>query len=119
MINAACISEATGSNGLEYTKNAGGINVCREFRGIKAHLDVALSCQIVYFVWLDLGDDLHDRHGIAEVGIVEMEVLFAFEVGYALAVVYAAAANDAMHVIALFQKKFTQIGAILSCDTCY
>ena len=43
---------------------------------------MALSSQIVDFIWPYKGDNLDKRHRIAHVPVMKMEILMSFEMGY-------------------------------------
>ena len=100
LVDAACLLQSTGTDGLKDTQYACGVDVGCELGGIETDLNVALCCQVIDFVGPYLPHDLHDGHGVAEVGIVEVEVGATFEVSYALTVVNAGTADDAMDIVA-------------------
>ena len=77
---------------------------------------MALGRKIVNLVGADLVDDLDDGHGIAHVGIVEVEMGRALEVGDPFAEIDAAAADDAVDLISFLQQELGQVGAVLARD---
>ena len=79
---------------------------------------MGLGGQIVDFIRLHLFYHLEHAHGVAEVGVMEVEVGMPFEVGDALAEVDRRAADGAVHVIALLKKEFSEEGPVLSGDAC-
>ena len=114
LVDAAALLEVAGAHGLEHPQHSGGVHVGRELGRVEADLHMALRGQVVDFVGSHLVDDLHDRHGVAEVGIMQMEAGMTFEMRYPLAVVHRAAADDAVYVIALFKKEFGKIRTVLT-----
>ncbi len=78
---------------------------------------MALGCEVVDLVGAHLAHDLDDAHGVAEVGVVEVEVGLALQMRDALTEINTAAADDAVHFVAFFQKKLAQVRAILTGDT--
>ena len=49
---------------------------------------MALGGKVVNFRGAYLADNLHDTHGVAQVGVVQMKVRSALQVGDALSVIY-------------------------------
>jgi len=84
---------------------------------------VALGCQVIYFVWLDLLDDADQVRGICQVAVVHYEVAVCLvriliEVVHALGVEERCAALDAVDAVAFPEQKFSQIGSVLACNAC-
>ena len=77
---------------------------------------MALCCQVVYLCRAHVCHYAHDRHGVAQVGVMEVEMGPSFKVGYAFTMVYRRAADDAVHVITFVQQEFCQIRSVLSCN---
>ena len=77
---------------------------------------MALCCQVVYLSRAHVCHYAHDRHGVAQVGVMEVEMGPSFKVGYAFTMVYRRAADDAVHVITFVQQEFCQIRTVLSCN---
>ena len=102
LIDAAAVAQAKLSDGLQHAEHACRIDIGREFGGIEAHLHLAYHSE--------------NTHGVAEVGIMQMEMWPTLKMGNALAEVHRRAAYGAMHAISFFQQKFGQIRAVLSCD---
>ena len=103
LVDAAGLLQVAGAHGLEHAEDAGGIDIGRELGRVEADLHVALGGQVVDLVGPHLVDHLDDGHGVAQVGIVEVEVGLALEVGNALAEVHGAAADDAVHLVTFFK----------------
>ena len=83
---------------------------------------MALGREVIDFSRLDLAHDLHEAHGVAHVGVVQVEIRLAFKVCNAFAVVHRRAADDTVDFIALGEEEFRKIGAVLTgdaCDECY
>jgi hypothetical protein len=102
LIDAALIGQSTLADCLQYTQYTCGIYVCCELRGVKADLNVALSCQVVDFVGLNLIDDGDDAHGVTEVTKVQVEVLYSLQVSDSFTVVGGRTSYHTMYVIAFF-----------------
>ena len=114
LVDLAAIGEAHLADGLDDAEHANGINIGGELGGVKADLHVALGGEVVDLRGAHVGDDADDGHGVAEVGIVEVEVGAALEVGDALAVIDGGAADDAVDVIAFVEEEFGEVGTVLA-----
>ena len=64
---------------------------------------MTLCCKVVYLVGTYLGHDLHDRHRIAQIGVMQMEMLATFEMRYTLAEIHRRTADGAVYVVTLIQ----------------
>jgi len=117
LVDAAGLLETTGTDGLQHAEHAGGVHIGRELGGVEADLHMALCGEVVDLVGAHLAHHLDDAHGVAEVGVVEVEVGLALQMGDALAEVNAAAADDAVDFVAFVQKKLAQVRAVLTGDT--
>ena len=114
LVDLAATGEAYLADGLDDAEDADGIDIGGELGGVEADLHVALGGEVVDLRGAHVGDDADNGHGVAEVGIVEVEVGAALEVGDALAVIDGGAADDAVDVIAFVEEKFCQVGAVLA-----
>ena len=80
---------------------------------------MALGCQVVYFVGLDLLNDTHEVCRIRKISVMENETKI-FLMGIlvqmidSLGVEKRRASFDAVHFISLCQQQLRQIGAVLS-----
>ena len=122
LINTAGLFEVVGTHSFKHSEDACSINVGSEFRRVERDLHMALGREVIDFSRLDLAHNLHEAHGVAHVGVVQVEIRPAFEVGDAFTVVHRRAANDAVDFIALGEEKFRKVGAVLTgdaCDECY
>ena len=119
LIDTAGLFQTTGTHGLQHTQHARSVHVCRELGRVKAYLYMTLCCQIVYFVRAHQAHHLYQRHGIAQVTIVEVEVLPSLQVGNTFTVVHRRTADDSVYLITLLQKELTQVTTILACHTSY
>ena len=95
-----------GAHSLEDAKHAHGIDIGGELRRVERHLHMALSGEIIYFVGHHLAHKLHQRHRVAHIGIVQVEIWQSLQVCDALAIIHRRTAYYAMHIITLSQKKF-------------
>ena len=75
---------------------------------------MALRGEIVDFVGAYLADHLHDRHRVAEVGVMEVEIGVAFEMGYTFAEIHGGATDRAVHVVTFFKEQFGKKRAVLT-----
>lgn len=122
LVDAASLFQMVGAHGFQYAEHSCSVNVGGKFRGVKRDLHVALGCKVIDFGRLDLAHNFHEAHGVAHVGVVQMEVRHAFEVRDAFAEVHRGAADDAVDFVALSEEEFRKVGAILSGDArdeCY
>ena len=90
-----------GADSLQDTKHTYGINIGRKLGGIERYLHMALRSQIIDFGGLHLANQLDQRHGIAHIGIMKVEMGRALEVGYTLAVINRGTTDNAVHLITL------------------
>ena len=102
LIDAAGLLQMAGAHGLEDAQDARGIDIGGELGRVEADLHVALGGQVVDLVGTHLVNNLHDGHGVAQVGIMEVEVGLALEVGNALAEIDAGASYNTMYFISFF-----------------
>jgi len=116
LVDLAAIGEAYLADGLDDAEDADGIDIGGELGGVEADLHVALGGEVVNLRGAHVGDDADNGHGVAEVGIVEVEVGAALEVGDALAVIDGGAADDAVDVVAFVKEEFGEVGAVLARD---
>ena len=114
LVDLAAIGEAYLADGLDDAKHADGIDIGGELGGVEADLHVTLGGEVVNLRGAHVGDDADNGHGVAEVGVVEVEVGTALEVGDALAVIDGGAADDAVDVIAFVEEEFGEVGAVLA-----
>ncbi len=80
-----------------------------------------LCSEVIYLIRTGYLENRSQRFRIGEITVVEMEpaakIRFVPQVIDALTIEGRSAANDAVHIVALGQKKFGKIGAILPGDT--
>ena len=103
LVEAAGLGQAALADAFEDAEDAGGVDVGCEFGRVEAYLDMALGGEVVDFVGTHLVEHLDYGHGVAQVGVVQVEVGVALEVGYAFAVVDGGAAYGAVYVISFFE----------------
>jgi hypothetical protein len=80
---------------------------------------VPLRAQVVDFIGLSLLHDAHQVTGVSQITIVQFEVgvfnvRVLVNVVYALGVEQAASTFDAVHNVALFQQKLSQVASVLA-----
>mmetsp|Transcript_32108 Transcript_32108/g.67312 ORF Transcript_32108/g.67312 Transcript_32108/m.67312 type:complete len:236 (-) Transcript_32108:172-879(-) len=122
LVETACFLEATGADGIEHSKDTNTITVSSVLGHVERNLHVTHGTQIVNFIRLYIGDDCNEIGSIAQVTIME-EKLDSRVVTVAVNVIDAAsierrrATNNSVNSVTLRQQKFSQIGAILSCNS--
>ncbi len=105
-------------HGLKQPEGADGVDFGRIFRHIKRHFDMALGCEIIYLVRLNLGYNSNERRRVGHVAVVQVEHTAVVHVAHpfveidmfdAFGVERRAAAHDAVHLIAFFDKELGEI----------
>ena len=91
------------------------------FRALEADRDMALCAQVIDFVRLGFLHDAHQVAGVGQVAVVQFEVGIVnvrvlVDVVHPLGVKRAGPALDAMHDVAFFQQKLSQVRAVLAGD---
>ena len=114
LIHAGFLGKAQNAAGLENAQHTQCIHIAGIFGHIKAHLHMALCCQIVNFIRLHQTDDADQTAGIRKVAVMQRDP--AHQMIDARRVGNGSAAGDAVHLVAFFQQKFCQIRAILTGD---
>lgn len=114
LVNAAGLFQVVGTHGLQNAEHTSSVHVGSKFRGIERHLHMALSGQVINFGRLNLAHHLHETHGVAHVGIVQMEIRGSLEVSYTFTVVYRGAADNAVDFVTFRKEEFGEVGAILA-----
>ena len=87
LIEAAGVAETAEADRLQTTENARGVDIGSEFGRVERYLYVALGGKIIEFVRAHFGDDLKDRHRVAEIRIMQVKIGMSLEMGYAFAVI--------------------------------
>ena len=103
LIDAAGLLEVAGAHGLQHAEHTGGIDIGRELGRVETDLHVALGRKVVDLIGLHLVHHLDYRHGVAQVGIVQVEVGLALQMGNALTEIDTAAADDAVNFVAFLK----------------
>ena len=117
LVDLAAAGEAYLADGLDDAEDADGIDVGGELGGVEADLHMALGGEVVDLRGAHVGDDADNGHGVAEVGVVKVEMGAALEVGDALAVIDGGAADDAVDVVAFVEEEFGEVGTVLAGHT--
>ena len=105
LIYAACVGEAGHAHCLEDAEHAGGVDIGGVFGRVERDLYVALCCEVVDFVGAHFRHDLHDRHRVAHVAVVEVEAGMSLEMGNALSVIDRRAAYHAVDFIVFREQQ--------------
>ena len=79
---------------------------------------MGLGGKIVYLIGLHHADDIHQRRRIRKVAVMERYRVLGDEMVYPFCIGHGGPPYYPVYFISLFQQKFRQIRAILSCDTC-
>ena len=122
LVNAALFLQTACANSLQDTENTSSINISSKLRRVETYLHMALCCKIVYFSWAHLTNDLNERHRVAEVAVMQVEVRFSLKMSDALTIIDRRATDNAVHFISFFEKELREITTILTCYTsnqCY
>ncbi len=118
LVDAAGVLESAEAHGLEDAEHACGVDVGGELGGVERDLDMALGGEVVDLVGAHVAHYLEDRHRVAQIGVVEVEIGASLEVGDALAVVDRRAADGAVDVISLLKQQLRQKRPVLTGDAC-
>ena len=119
LVEAGLLFQAQDADGFQDAQGADAVGVGGVFRRLEGHGHVAHGGQVVDLVGLHLLDDAHQAGGIGQVAVVERElavvdVRVLVQVVDAVGVEQAAAALDAVDLVALLQEQFCQIRAVLA-----
>lgn len=87
LIDAAGLGKSALAYGLEDAQYARSIDVGRELRSIERNLHMALSRQVINLVRTYFSNDLQNTHRVAEVGVMQVEMRFSFQMSNTLAVI--------------------------------
>ena len=122
LIEAGLFFQAQHADGFQKTQGPQRIHIGGVLGRLEGDLHMALGCQVVDFVRLHFLHDADQVAGIRKIPVVQNE-LAAFLVRPLVKMVdtvrieQGRAALDAVDFIALVQKEFRQIGAVLTSDT--
>ena len=120
LVEAGLLFHAENADGFQDAQRADAIRIGGVFRRLEGHGHVAHGGQVVDLVRLHLLDDAHQAGGIGQVAVVERELAVVdmrilVQVVDAVGVEQAAAALDAVHLVAFLEQQLGQIGTILAC----
>lgn len=127
LIDPGRFLHAGDEHGLDEPQGAHGVGLGSVFGHVKRYLHVALRCQVVYLVGLDLLDDADERTAVGHVAIMQVDEAALLHVAHPLVEVQVldapgveatAAAQDAVHLISLVQEEFGEIGPVLARNAC-
>ena len=118
LVEAGFFLQPANANGFQQAQRANAVGVGGVLGLFEAHRHMALGGQVVDFIGLHLLDDANQAGGVRQVPIVQDELAAGFvrvlvEVVDAVGVEQAAAALDAVHLVALVQQELGQVGAVL------
>jgi hypothetical protein len=104
---------------FQQAQGAQGIGVGSVFRGFKGHGHMALGCQVVDLIRLDLLENTDQVGGIGQISIMKDKVSVVhmgvlIQVVDAVGVEQGSPALDAVDFIAFFKEEFGQVGAVLA-----
>lgn len=92
----------TGTNGFKDSEHTHRVNIGGKLRCIETYLNMALGCQVVYFIRPDLSYNLDDAHGIAQVCKMQMEPWATFQMSDPFPEIHRTAADDSVNLIPFF-----------------
>ena len=75
---------------------------------------MALRGEIIDFCGLHFAHNLQDAHGIAEIGIMQMEVGMTLQMSDALTEINRRTADCSMYIITLFKQEFREKRTVLA-----
>jgi hypothetical protein len=109
------------ADGLQQADGAGADDVRRVFGRVETHAHVALGGEVIDFVGLDFADEPREAAGIAEIAVVEEELVLGcvrirVDVVEPVGVERARAADDAVDFVAFAEEQFREVGAVLAGD---
>jgi hypothetical protein len=110
---------------MDAFKKTGGTQtdyIPRIFGHVKAHPNMALGGQIVYFIRFDVVDQMGKLPGIGKVSVMQ-EKPYATDMRVGIDMIYSAgiegagAADQSVNFIPFGQEQFSKIGTVLSGNT--
>lgn len=78
LVEPDVLLEAAGTDGVEETEGAEPVDVAGVFSHLEGDLDVRLGAEIVDFSRLGLGDDVDEVGAVAEISVVQLELVRAW-----------------------------------------
>ena len=122
LIEAGLLFQPEDADRLQDAQRADAIRVGRVLRLLERDGHMAHRGQVVDLVGLHLLDDAHQAGEVGQVAVVQHEVAvidmrILIEMVDPVGVEQAAAALEAMHLVALAQQQLGQIGAVLPAHT--
>lgn len=75
LVKADVLLQAAGSDGVEETQRAEAVDVASVFSHLERDFDVGLGSEVVHFGRLDLGDDVDEVGAVAEIAVVQLELV--------------------------------------------
>ena len=123
LVKFGFVGEAENADGFKNTQSTDAVGVCCIFRSFKAHLNVALRCEVVDFGWLNLLDDADEVRAVGHVSVVKHKagigsVRVLVDMIDTLGVEGARAAFNAVNFVALREQEFREICSVLACNAC-
>jgi len=121
LIDPGSFRQPENPDSFQDPQGAEGIGIGGVFRRFEAHSHVALGPQVVDLVGLDLLDDLDQVAAVGQIAVMQEKAAIPFmgvliQVIDSCGVEAAGPAFDAVHHIALLEKKLSEITAVLACD---
>jgi len=112
-----------GADGLEEAEGAGGDDVRGVVRDLEGDGNVRLGGEVVDLVGKDGVEPAAERGGVGEICVVELHARLVGVVGIyvyvidSLRVEVGGATDQTVHLVALVEKEFCEVGAVLSRDS--
>ena len=117
LIHLAALGQAANTDSLQHTQNTQSVHIAGVLGSIEGDLNMALCSQIVDLIGLDLAHQTDQAGGIGQVAVVQGDSVLLDQVVDTSGVGDGSAADNAVNLVALLQKKLCQIGTILTSDT--
>ncbi len=119
LVEARLLRQAQDADGLQQAQRADAVGIGRVLGLLEAHRHVAHRAQVVDLVGLHLLHDADEVGAVGEVTVVQLEagvvdVRVLVEVVDAVGVEERRAPLDAVHLVALGEQQFGEVGAVLA-----
>ena len=124
LVDANLLLHLQDADGLKQAERADAVRIGGVFRDVEGHLDVRHRTEVVDLVRLHVADDADEVGAVAEVAVVQLDLLdvdvtdevIHVEVLNALGVEAGRAADEAMDLVALVEQELSEVGAVLAGD---
>ena len=121
LVEARLVLQTQKANGLQQAQSTGGIHVGGVLGRLKAHCHMRLRTQVIDLIGLHLLQDACEVGRVSQVTVVQLELRvrrmrILIDMVNALRIEGRCPPLDAVHLVALAQQEFSQVGAVLPGD---